>query len=837
VAFVSELILNIKELLFGQKKDGRRRVITFGTFDLLHEGHIRLLERARAEGDYLIVGISTDSLNALKGKSAMFPQAQRKAYVDALEVVDETFLEESLEQKDEYIKRYNADLLVMGDDWKHQFDWVSSDVKYLARTRNVSSSEIKGDMLKSVDIKRILFGDTHISKHYDCAMSMVNEMLAANIAPIFTQNRTLHRNLDVDCIVYFNLPSEAPPSEYDGVPRVCIDHGASNLKWFLASKERFEFFDRIITAGPDHSRSILSFYPESGDFTRVHSAGFIKAPDLLSPPKFSRNEVAKMASVNPNKPITLFVPTWYITNNPDMQIAIDQMANIENHVTILHPETRHLDVSAVNVMENTAGIVTEMLKHADCVVSDLSSTIFEAAAIKKPVVQILMKEYSDNNATQFDFPYVAGTADLYCGGIFCRPDKLTLTVVNYYADPVKFEPMLKACRERILRGTTIDDGVAKKITSELLIACKEGKPDVTGINLDEIRHTGMTGVAENLAYSRHVVIAHGGGDFNSHHASNSREAIRNSLLAVGMVEVDLVLGKDDILLAHNGFEERYGLDKPFAEVTADEFRALKYKDTLQTLTLSDFFELFASVKGRVVFDIKDMDEDYDAIATAIKDIAEQKGLIDRVVVQAYCKRDFDTLNRLGFRRTILAVWKYYYLDPLGPDAHEFITSCLKINQQNVFGISIPYYNHHMSSPSIDHDGLLPFYGYFKRVFIHGAPQERYPDILRLNLGVFADAFKKGIQFKDVSGRFGWRRYLFLNPELVAEGIDNQISAVCHYYEWGEKEGRRTDYNLPKEFVPNRYLDKNADLRQAGISGADSAKAHWTLHGSDQARPF
>ena len=65
----------------------QRRVITFGTFDLLHEGHIRILERAKALGDYLIVGISTDALNALKGKSAMFSQEQRKAYVEALEVV------------------------------------------------------------------------------------------------------------------------------------------------------------------------------------------------------------------------------------------------------------------------------------------------------------------------------------------------------------------------------------------------------------------------------------------------------------------------------------------------------------------------------------------------------------------------------------------------------------------------------------------------------------------------------------------------------------------------------------------------------------------------------
>ena len=544
-----------------------------------------------------------------------------------------------------------------------------------------------------------------------------------------------------------------------------------------------------------------------------------------------------MAAVDPGKPITLFVPTWYISKNPDMQMAIDQMAMIDNHVTILHPETLYLDVSAMNVMDNSAGIVTEMLKHADCVVSDLSSTIFEAAAIKKPVVQILMKEYSDNNATQFDFPYVAGTADLYCGGIFCRPEQLSETVSDFYADPNRYAPMLQACQHRILQGTTIDNNVAAQITSEVLIACKEGKPDRADINLDEIRHRGMTRVAENLAHSRLMIIGHGGGDFNSHHASNSREAIGNAINSVGIVEVDLVRGADDILLAHNGFEERYGLDKPFTEVTADEFRALKYQDALSTLTLSDFFELFQSKGGRVVFDIKDTDEDYDEIAAEIFKAAEAHELLDRVIVQAYHKRDFDTLNRLGFSRIILAVWKYYYLDPLGEEPWAFIESCLKISEQKVFGISIPYYNHHMSAPSIDNDKLLPFYGFFKRIFIHGAPQDRYPEILRLNLGVFADAFRKGIQFKDVSGRFGWRRYLFLNPELVAEGIDNQISAVCHYHQWGKNEDRLTDYELPAGFNPNGYLDKNLDLRKSGISGADSAKAHWTRHGGKESRAY
>src|SRR5438045_5350631 len=102
------------------------RVITFGTFDLLHEGHLRLLQRARALGDHLIVGVSTDRLNAEKGKRSFFSQDQRVQCVAALKYVDEVFLEDSLELKDEHIKQHAADLLVMGDDWEGKLDWVRS---------------------------------------------------------------------------------------------------------------------------------------------------------------------------------------------------------------------------------------------------------------------------------------------------------------------------------------------------------------------------------------------------------------------------------------------------------------------------------------------------------------------------------------------------------------------------------------------------------------------------------------------------------------------------------------------------------------------------------------
>ena len=120
-----------------------RTVITFGTFDVLHVGHVRVLERAAQLGDRLVVGVSADALNQKKkNRAPVFTEDERMEIVGALRVVDQVFVEESLEQKREYIERYGADVLVMGDDWKGKFDFVSDlcEVVYLPRTPSVSTT-------------------------------------------------------------------------------------------------------------------------------------------------------------------------------------------------------------------------------------------------------------------------------------------------------------------------------------------------------------------------------------------------------------------------------------------------------------------------------------------------------------------------------------------------------------------------------------------------------------------------------------------------------------------------------------------------------------------------
>lgn len=122
-----------------------KKIITFGTFDVFHIGHLRILERAKSLGDELIVGVSSDDLNfSKKGRLPIYTQKERMEIIKSLKCVDAIFLEESLEKKAEYIKHYTANILVMGDDWKGRFDIFQNicEVVYLERTPSISTTAI-----------------------------------------------------------------------------------------------------------------------------------------------------------------------------------------------------------------------------------------------------------------------------------------------------------------------------------------------------------------------------------------------------------------------------------------------------------------------------------------------------------------------------------------------------------------------------------------------------------------------------------------------------------------------------------------------------------------------
>lgn len=125
-----------------------KKVITYGTFDLLHHGHINILRRAKEMGDHLTVAISSDEFNAIKGKKAYYNYETRKMILEAIRYVDKVIPEHEWEQKIRDVKEHNIDVFVMGNDWEGKFDFLKDycEVVYLPRTEGISTTKIKQDM-------------------------------------------------------------------------------------------------------------------------------------------------------------------------------------------------------------------------------------------------------------------------------------------------------------------------------------------------------------------------------------------------------------------------------------------------------------------------------------------------------------------------------------------------------------------------------------------------------------------------------------------------------------------------------------------------------------------
>lgn len=125
-----------------------KKVITYGTFDLLHAGHINILRRAKELGDYLIVVLSTDEFNAVKNKKAYYSYEDRKLILEAIRYVDEVLPERTWEQKVDDVVDNQVDVFVMGDDWEGKFDFLKDycEVVYLPRTQGISTTKIKSDL-------------------------------------------------------------------------------------------------------------------------------------------------------------------------------------------------------------------------------------------------------------------------------------------------------------------------------------------------------------------------------------------------------------------------------------------------------------------------------------------------------------------------------------------------------------------------------------------------------------------------------------------------------------------------------------------------------------------
>ena len=131
-----------------------RVVITYGTFDMFHVGHLNLLRRLSEMGDRLIVAVSTDEFNKGKGKKTLIPYDQRSQIVESIKYVDMVVPEESWEQKLSDVKKYNVDVFAIGEDWKGKFDFLEDlcEVVYLPRTKNISTTDLKKSLKRFLSI-------------------------------------------------------------------------------------------------------------------------------------------------------------------------------------------------------------------------------------------------------------------------------------------------------------------------------------------------------------------------------------------------------------------------------------------------------------------------------------------------------------------------------------------------------------------------------------------------------------------------------------------------------------------------------------------------------------
>jgi len=133
-----------------------KTVITYGTFDMFHIGHLKLLQRLSSMGDELIVAVSTDEFNKLKNKTTLIPYEQRAEIVENIKCVDRVIKEENWEQKIADIQKYNVDIFAIGDDWKGEFDFLKEhcEVVYLKRTKDISTTKLKKSLTNFLSIPK-----------------------------------------------------------------------------------------------------------------------------------------------------------------------------------------------------------------------------------------------------------------------------------------------------------------------------------------------------------------------------------------------------------------------------------------------------------------------------------------------------------------------------------------------------------------------------------------------------------------------------------------------------------------------------------------------------------
>jgi glycerol-3-phosphate cytidylyltransferase len=416
-----------------------KRVITFGTFDVFHIGHYNILKRSKSYGTYLIVGISSDELNMTKGKNSVWDLQKRIKHVESTGLVDLIFVEESLEKKKEYIMKYKADLLIMGDDWKGAFDWVGIPCLYLERTKNISStlSKITNIIENNKDQYMFYF----INRDDTCAiiLSYYFNILKINYGYITDLN--LNKSIK-NCIIIDNDSNiDSTILNYD--PKIIIiqiNSKLCNTNWNI--KPISNNINYLIVSGPAYKKSMDYLYYDS---SRIISTGYLKSNNYLSYSKlYKKEDLVKLYNIDINKPIILYAPKKSYNSEIFLNI-INQLDNsYKNYIVSINYE--HID---------------ELIKSADIIISDSCSVLTKALILSKKTIQL----YDDEV-----LPISFGICKYFVGGIISNFNKLTkiLSYLMDYNQMQNHDIIYEIIYYNIKKGIYIADDSYEKIIKELV---------------------------------------------------------------------------------------------------------------------------------------------------------------------------------------------------------------------------------------------------------------------------------------------------------------------------------------------------------------------------------
>lgn len=300
-----------------------------------------------------------------------------------------------------------------------------------------------------------LLADCLHIKHYTCIQPLLKYWIIDSnkqqeIKYYFSNQENIPSNLDA--IIGLNKLSSTLHTrlkkKYPNIPFILIDHGCSNLKWFLNSWDRYDQFDIFLVPGIDHKLSLEAIH---GTSKPVIVTAFINSDAVLSKPKIQLPKSKKR--------VILYAPTWFEGFTADHIEVIKGLNRLGNdkydYIISLHPEAENrldriidnIDIENDHIKSHLKSFsrfksisTIDLVKLSDIIISDTSSILYEAAALDKTLIQILMQEYSDNPAKDYSLPYAAGTLERVQLGYIIRPDKVDIMIKNVFDSGLNLDP-------------------------------------------------------------------------------------------------------------------------------------------------------------------------------------------------------------------------------------------------------------------------------------------------------------------------------------------------------------------------------------------------------------